>query len=457
MTPSVCADKLTVTLPDDIKDYVVWSESEQKFTFPEITDDVSLVGTYPIKVTYEVLDADGNVVKTEEIDFNLDIKSPCDSLDKSTLTPGLQPTETQSDNFSNTLIEHVWVPYTISPSFCDVVVSCKDVIRQDFATNSDPFVLDCQELSNDNTVGEPDQTLSWQVGETEYMSKDVTPGVYIYRYEVRVGGPSGAVRDTFEIPVWFKDPCNPPNIVQPAAGTIEYTVTDQNQAKLELTPEYSVDPSWCPFELDLKKPGEPKIDSNLNLDKQTQDVTLDPILNDLGPAGADQTSYDACTTITTQNFDGTPNEQEVCHEIIVKNPCINPDYVTISLPKPLPGGEYVVETGPLSFAPVAADQQDLVNALPVDHDLCGAITCVDLYQGSPNDDSVISWNQGTLVWTVDTNDRTLIGKSRTFSLVCEFASYPTATYNTATSDQAGGTVNFKDPCVEDFSVTATNQ
>jgi len=42
-------------------------------------NDLSLLGTWPIRVTYEVYDAFGNVVKTEFIDFNLDIKSPCEN------------------------------------------------------------------------------------------------------------------------------------------------------------------------------------------------------------------------------------------------------------------------------------------------------------------------------------------------------------------------------------------
>jgi len=52
---------------------------------------------------------------------------------------------------------------------------------------------------------------------------------------------------------------------------------------------------------------------------------------------------------------------------VIKNPCINPDYVKIELPRPLPGGEYIVESGPLSFLSVAENEQALVNALPVDH------------------------------------------------------------------------------------------
>ena len=209
--------------------------------------------------------------------------------------------------------------------------------------------------------------------------------MYIYEYEVKVGTNTkplaldAPVSDTFQIPVTLQDPCDPPTIVEPEPGTIVYTATDDQSASLQLSPEYSVDPSWCPFDLGLKKPGVPSIDNNLSFDKGPQDIILDPILNDIGPSGVDQKTYETCTTITTTNSNGETSEQEVCHDIIVKNPCINPEYVKIELPKPLPGGEYVVESGPLTFPAVALNQQDLVNALPVDHDLCGDIVCVDKY------------------------------------------------------------------------------
>ena len=175
------------------------------------------------------------------------------------------------------------------------------------------------------------------------------------------------------------------------------------------------------------------------------------------PAGPDETTYEACTTITTKNFDETETTSEVCHDVVIKNPCINTAYVTIDLPATLPGGEYVVESGPMPFDAIAADQQELVNALPTDHDLCGAIVCVDKYMGNANDESVVTWNQDILTWTVSTDDRTLIDHTRTFSLECEFASYPKATYPTATSDTSTGIVDFIDPCIEDFTVTAESQ
>ena len=71
-------------------------------------------------MTYDVKDASGNVVKSEPITFTLEIKNPCLNSEKFTLTAGVQSSAVPTDNFSNSLIEKVWAPYTINPTFCTI-------------------------------------------------------------------------------------------------------------------------------------------------------------------------------------------------------------------------------------------------------------------------------------------------------------------------------------------------
>jgi hypothetical protein len=191
----------------------------------------------------------------------------------------------------------------------------------------------------------------------------VAPGTYTYTYDISVN--AGVVTDDFPVQITFVDPCDPPTITEPAAGSFEYTLTDTNPATLVLNPEYSVDPSWCLFDISMTKPGDSVIDPNLNLDPTPQDVVLDPIpatdvvvdpiTGELSPSGPTETTYPVTTTITTTGYDGTPTTSDVDHDLIIKNPCINPAYVTIDLPATLPNLMYTVENGPEVYAAIAAN------------------------------------------------------------------------------------------------------
>jgi len=59
------------------------------------------------------------------------------------------------------------------------------------------------------------------------------------------------------------------------------------------------------------------------------------------------------TTITTQDYDGNTVSQEVSHTVTIKNPCIDPDFVYIQLPNALANLEYTIDSGAVSYAPIA--------------------------------------------------------------------------------------------------------
>jgi hypothetical protein len=221
------------------------------------------------------------------------------------------------------LVEHRWSPYTTTPSYCDIGVSCKSVTPVIAA-------LPCQELDNDDPNK---QTLDWTVGEDEWKNGLVPPGTYTYCYDVTVNGASPtSPADEFCIEVTFEDPCDPPTITEPASGTITYTITDDQQEKLVLAPEYTVDPSWCPFEIGIIPPTNVNLAPKTTLVEATQDVTLDPITDTLEPAGLVETTHPFKTTITTKDYSDIETTSEVDHDIVIKNPCIDPSYVTIELP-----------------------------------------------------------------------------------------------------------------------------
>lgn len=84
---------------------------------------------------------------------------------------------------------------------------------------------------------------------------------------------------------------------------------------------------------------------------------LQPILDSLSAAsqlpGEVQRSYPCQTTIQTTAYDGTTSTSQVQHTIIIRNPCINPNYVRINLPAALGNSYYTVESGPYNLAPIA--------------------------------------------------------------------------------------------------------
>lgn len=112
---------------------------------------------------------------------------------------------------------------------------------------------------------------------------------------------------------------------------------------MELTPEYSIDPSWCPFELTITKPGNTVLDPKLSLDQTKQDVVLDQITDNVEIAGPASTDYPVLTTITTEAYDGTKTaETPIEHTVTIKNPCIDAAYMKINLPATLPNESYIV-------------------------------------------------------------------------------------------------------------------
>ena len=86
--------------------------------------------------------------------------------------------------------------------------------------------------------------------------------MYQYCYKVYVEA-AATEADDFCIDITFEDPCATPIVTEPLSGTIDYVITDPDEGKLILDPEYKVDPSWCPSEISLSKPSE--LDSVLDL------------------------------------------------------------------------------------------------------------------------------------------------------------------------------------------------
>lgn len=61
----------------------------------------------------------------------------------------------------------------------------------------------------------------------------------------------------------------------------------------------------------------------------------------------------------------------------------------------------------------------------IDPALCGSLNVVALYESSPVADSaVLTYDDASNLFTANTNDRTLIGNTKEYSLKATFADYP---------------------------------
>ena len=79
ISPTWCSNSLSYSAPG-LESYLQWNEASQTYTFPQITDDLSLAGltenTYPVSTSFTTVDYSG-VPTVHTVNFNLIIKNPC--------------------------------------------------------------------------------------------------------------------------------------------------------------------------------------------------------------------------------------------------------------------------------------------------------------------------------------------------------------------------------------------
>jgi hypothetical protein len=157
--------------------------------------------------------------------------------------------------------------------------------------------------------------------------------------------------------------------------------------------------------------------------------------------------------VTTTDYDGNPVTSTVTHTITIKNPCIDPANVNIKLPDTLAILEYIIDTGPKTYASIAVgDDVNFVKTEPVNHNLCGDLKFWILYDSLPNDESVLTYDENDLDFTAESTDGTLIGLEKTYAIVAEFEDYPGAP-----QAQSVGTIKFVSPCKASFTLNVNPQ
>ena len=139
-------------------------------------------------------------------------------------------------------------------------------------------------------------------------------------------------------------------------------------------------------------------------------------------------------------------------DVIYKNPCVDTDFVEISVPT-LDDYSYIVNS---DADTTAAHKMFSYVTTPVTHTLCGAFsytvleaddTEVPTTAGDPT-----TYNTADQTFTFDSDNADLDGTTKTYTIVAAFTDYDTAETKEADFD-----VVFVDPCEDPFTLTSTAQ
>jgi hypothetical protein len=205
----------------------------------------------------------------------------------------------------------------------------------------------------------------------------------------------------------------------PTATTQTYVITDAD-GSYTLQPKFSVTPDFCQFEITATHN-----DDIINFDPVTQEIVIPAITDRLTPSnpnndGSNLHEYPVVTTIIVTEADGTTKTETVTTTVVIKNPCLDSDYVTIEVAL-FDDLEYTVGTNPVTYNPHAVF---LVKTVPIIHSLCGVLVYEPRYNGQALTNEVLTYATGTRKFTVSTDDTSLIGEIVPYSVIATLANYP---------------------------------
>ena len=162
-------------------------------------------------------------------------------------------------------------------------------------------------------------------------------------------------------------------------------------------------PDYCPFELTVIVDG-----IDITFDSDTQEITIPTIL-DLTPSNPNKDDDDDDTTehtypvtikIIVTADDGSETPDEVIIPVVVKNPCVDSDFVTIEVAV-FDDLEYTIGLVAETYDPHTVF---LVKTKPITHSLCGVLVYEPRYNRQELDDSVLTYAEDTRKFTVNSDE-----------------------------------------------------
>lgn len=223
---------------------------------------------------------------------------------------------------------------------------------------------------------------------------------------------------------------------------------------------FSVSASFCEIQLEME--AEPtSIEAKLAFDSSAQTLTLSQFSDSLDLSGSiDSTSTDYMLTFTYSIFSPYQDQpvQSEAPEIFltIKNPCVDTNFVTIpALDPAITDQNYIVFDDAATFQHAAFT----VATTPITHTLCGDVTLTVQFDGVNigAGEDVVSYDEATRTFTVDSDDADLIGETKAYSITAELANYPTIFHASADTQTLTKNIVFQNPCLDPFTFAATQQ
>ena len=243
------------------------------------------------------------------------------------------------------------------------------------AVDCGPITVEFINGVDDSSVLEPgllldDRTLDPDNEFTTLYTEDVTKeGAYPVRYRVYHSNyPGNVVEQTATFTITVVEPClNPVSVTAPALQDQEYTITDLVQ-KYQV-PVFVADPIWCSVNYSYEAVSLDGYSiATFDSDAAVREFSF-LYDTDLDLSGLAQNSH--TIRVIAQSGSTTVQEDFAEFNLIVKNPCIDPAFVTIqSVPLPV-GEQYILHSYDLLTRYEFQHDAYTVVTQPIPHTLCG--------------------------------------------------------------------------------------
>ena len=162
------------------------------------TDDYPLTRSETVNVVVTSTSKHGtsNTPLTASDDFIVNFSSPCEDSTLTTISSTTQ-TNPDPDSYSGDDFFFTYKPYTVSPDYCDLQISCQGVepVNQ---------FVPCQEIV--------DGKLTFNFPSSRYTNQEVPPGDYTFTFQVSTDPTNPALTEEFTVTVTLEDPCKTPTV-----------------------------------------------------------------------------------------------------------------------------------------------------------------------------------------------------------------------------------------------------
>jgi hypothetical protein len=226
-------------------DPLTYDDSSREFTI--VSTNASLSGTIvPYGVDVEFITWPKSIystVSTATNGANVEYDNPCNTITSFAATDQTDPAE----NYFQSEVKFTLTQFTIEPSQCKIVYTCKSVAR--VGVDQDP-VIDCDDFTFDGDIDGTvtDGVLTFTPTLDDYSNGTYEPGEYIVTITGIPEKDSTATPEDATFKIVLIDPCASPTITVPELEDQLYRLTSASYQYVH--PVFTVVPDFCDVSYD---------------------------------------------------------------------------------------------------------------------------------------------------------------------------------------------------------------